>query len=68
MKGMVDQKWKWIADSIDCTDDNSILTTKIKLHWFDLKKFIRKKNGDFCNEELSTTGGDSRKAVNSANS
>ena len=35
---------KWIADSIDLTDDNSFSVEKIKLHWFDLKKFISKKN------------------------
>ena len=34
---------KWIADFIDCTDDNSFSVEKIKLHWFDLKKFISKK-------------------------
>ena len=40
---MVDQIWMWIADSIDCTDDNSFSAEKMKLHWFDLKKFMRKK-------------------------
>ena len=37
---MVDQSWKWIAGSIDCTDDNSFSLEEIKLNRFDLKKFI----------------------------
>ena len=28
-KGIVDQKWKWIADSIDCTDGNSFSVEKL---------------------------------------
>ena len=28
MKCIMDQKWNWIADSIDCTDDNSIAEEK----------------------------------------
>ena len=41
-KGMMDQKWKWIADSIDCTDDNPFSVENIKLHWLDMK-FINEK-------------------------
>ena len=46
-KRMVEQKRDWVADSIDCINDNSFLVAKVKLNWSDLKKFIGKKNGDF---------------------
>ena len=65
---MADQKRNWIADSIDCTDDNPFSVEKIELHPFELKKFTSKRNGDSYNKELSKTCGDLCKAVNSANS
>ena len=40
---MVDQKWKWIADLMNCADGNSFSVKKIKLNWFGLKKFVSKK-------------------------
>ena len=40
---MLDQKWKWIADSNDGVDDISFSVEKIKLNQFSLKKFIGKK-------------------------
>ena len=55
---MVDQKWKWIADSIDCANDNSFSVEKIKLNWFNLK-FVgkKRKNGDAYNKEISIKDG-----------
>ena len=60
-KGMVDQKWKWIADSINklnsATDtDNLFSVEKIKQKWFDLKS-ISKKAVALFDQELSKTGG-----------
>ena len=66
-KGMVDQKWKWIADCIDCANDNSFSVEKIKLNCFNLK-FISKKHGDCYSKEQSKTGCGPCKTVNSANS
>ena len=65
-KGMVDQKWKWIADSINelnfVTDaDNLFSVEKIKRKWFDLKS-ISKKVVALYNKELSKTGGKACKA------
>ena len=65
---MLDQKWKWIAVLIDCASDISVAVEKFKLNWFNLKKFIGKKNGGSYNKELSKTGGGPRKTVNSAKS
>ena len=65
-KGMVDQKWNWIADSINelnsVTDaDNLFSVEKIKRKWFDLKS-ISKKVVAFYNKELSKTSGGACKA------
>ena len=65
---MLDQKWKWIAVLIDCASGISVSVEKFKLNWFNLKKFICKKNGGSYNKELSKTGGGPRKTVISAKS
>ena len=65
---MLDQKWKWIAVHIGCASDSSVSVEKFKLNWFNLKKFIGKKNDCSYNKELSKTGGGPRKTLNSAKS
>ena len=65
-KRMVDQKWKWIADSVNelnsVTDaDNLFSVEKIKRKWFDLKS-ISKKAVALYNKEQSKTGGGPCKA------
>ena len=45
-KGMVDQKWKSIADSIDCTDGNSFSVEKIQTVLFRFEEILKKKKVD----------------------
>ena len=53
---------------IDCAGDISVSVEKFTLNWFNLKKFIGKKNGGSDNTELLKTGDGLCKAVNSAKS